>query len=166
VPGVALRTSFIVGFPGETKADFERLLAFVRAAEFDNVGVFTFSDEEGTASFDLAGRVPQRTKESRKRRLMELQRRLSARRNRRRVGESVEVLVEGAHPESELILKGRLASQAPEIDGAVVLTDTADRPLAAGEFVRCEITEGHAYDLVARVVGPARSTVAALRNPC
>jgi len=152
VPGLALRTSFIVGFPGETAADFEALLGFVKAGEFDNVGVFTFSDEEGTTSFDLPDRVPQRTKESRKRRLMELQKGIATRRNRRRVGERVEVLVEGAHPDSELILRGRLASQAPEIDGAVMIADTADRRLATGDFVRCEITEAHAYDLVARVL--------------
>ncbi len=152
VPGVAVRTSFIVGFPGETAADFEKLLGFVKAGEFDNVGVFTFSDEEGTSSFDLAGRVPQRTKESRKRRLMELQKRISTRRNRARVGERVEVLVEGPHPESDLLLTGRLSTQAPEIDGAVMIADTSERPLLPGAFALCEITEAHAYDLVARVV--------------
>jgi ribosomal protein S12 methylthiotransferase len=152
VPGVALRSSFIVGFPGETAADFEELLGFVRAAEFDNVGVFTYSDEEGTASFEARARVPQRTKESRRRRLMELQRSLASRRNRRRIGERAEVLVEGPHPESDLILTGRLASQAPDIDGAVMITDTAGRRLAAGDFVGCEITQAHPYDLVARVI--------------
>jgi ribosomal protein S12 methylthiotransferase len=152
VPGVALRTSFIVGFPGETAADFDELLGFVKDGEFDNVGVFTFSDEEGTSSFDLSGRVPQRTKESRKRRLLALQNRLSARRNRARVGSRDVVLVEGVHPDSELVLRGRLASQAPEIDGAVMITDTGDRVLSPGDFVSCEIVEAHPYDLVARVV--------------
>ena len=152
VPGVALRTSFIVGFPGEGEADFEELLAFVKAGEFDNVGVFTFSDEEGTASFELPNRVPARSKESRRRRLMSLQKQIAARRNRGRVGQRALVLVEGPHPESELILKARLATQAPEIDGAVMITDTADRPLAAGDFVTCEITKAHPYDFEARVV--------------
>jgi len=151
VPGVALRTSFIVGFPGETAADFETLSGFVEAGEFDNVGVFTFSDEEGTSSFDLDGRIPQRTKQSRRRRLMELQKRISTRRNRARIGQRVEVLVEGPHPESELIVRGRLATQAPEIDGAVLITDSGESALLPGAFVACEITEAHAYDLVARV---------------
>lgn len=150
VPGVALRTSFIVGFPGETEQDFEKLLAFVRAAEFENVGVFTYSDEEGTASHGLSGRVPAQTKQSRRRRLMTLQKRISARRNRARVGQRLEVLVEGSHPDSDWLLKGRLPSQAPEIDGGVIVNDGTARP---GEFVTCEITEAHAYDLVGRIVG-------------
>jgi ribosomal protein S12 methylthiotransferase len=152
IPGVAFRTSFIVGFPGETAEEFEELLDFVRAAEFDNVGVFTYSDEEGTASVGLDGRVPARTKESRRRRLLSLQKRISTRLNRRRVGERVEVLVEGAHPDSDLLLRGRLASQAPDIDGSVILNDGWAEP---GSFVACEITEAHPYDLVARVIGPA-----------
>ena len=149
VPGVAFRTSFIVGFPGEAEEDFQELLAFTEAAEFDNVGVFTFSDEEGTASFDLPGRIAPAVKEGRRRRLLARQKRISERRNRRLVGRRVEVLVEGAHPESDLLLRGRLASQAPEIDGAVIINDgTAE----AGSFVTCEVTEAHAYDVVARVV--------------
>jgi ribosomal protein S12 methylthiotransferase len=148
VPGVAFRTSFIVGFPGETEADFQELLAFVEAAEFDNVGVFTFSDEEGTASFELPGRIAPAVKEARRRRLMALQKRISLRRNRRLVGRRVEVLVEGVHPDSEWLLRGRLATQAPEIDGSVIINDGTADP---GSFVTCEVTEAHAYDLVARV---------------
>jgi ribosomal protein S12 methylthiotransferase len=149
VPGLTLRTSFIVGFPGETERDFAELMAFVEAGQFDNVGVFTFSDEEGTTSYELDGRVPQRTKESRKRKLMSLQKKISTRRNRKRVGERIEVLVEGAHPETELILQGRTAGQAPEIDGTVMINDGMAYP---GSFVTCEITETHAYDLVARII--------------
>ena len=149
VPGVAFRTSFIVGFPGETEEDFQELLAFTEAAEFDNVGVFTFSDEEGTASFGLPGRIAPPVKEARRRRLLALQKRISARRNRRLVGQRVEVLVEGAHPESDLLLRGRLATQAPEIDGAVIINDGT---AASGSFVTCEVTEAHPYDVVARVV--------------
>lgn len=151
VPGVAFRTSFIVGFPGETEADFEELLGFVRDAEFDNVGVFTFSDEEGTSSYDLPDRVDAKTKERRRRRLMALQKRISHARNQRRVGEQVEVLVEGVHPESDLLLSGRLPSQAPEIDGTVIVSDGSAAP---GDFVRAEITEAHPYDLVARILPP------------
>jgi ribosomal protein S12 methylthiotransferase len=151
VPGVAFRTSFIVGFPGETDSDFRELLAFTEAAEFDNVGVFTFSDEEGTASFDLPGRIAPPVKEVRRRRLLALQKRISARRNARRVGQRVEVLVEGTHPDSDLLLRGRTATQAPEIDGAVIINDGTADP---GSFVTCEVTEAHPYDLVARIVAP------------
>ncbi len=100
VPGVAIRTSFIVGFPGETETDFETLLRFVEAARFDNVGVFTYSDEENTTSYDLPDRVPTRVKQARRRKLMSLQKRISARRNRARVGERLTVLVEGTHPDT------------------------------------------------------------------
>ena len=151
VPGVAIRTSFIVGFPGETDADFEELLAFVKAAEFDNVGVFTYSDEEGTTSFELADRVPARVKQSRRRRLMSAQKRISLRRNRRLVGAAVEVLVEGTHPDSDLLLRGRLAGQAPEVDGMVILNDGEAEP---GSFVTCRVSEAHPYDLVAAIEEP------------
>jgi ribosomal protein S12 methylthiotransferase len=141
-----------VGFPGETEQDFEELVAFVRAAEFDNVGVFTYSDEEGTLSHGLSGRVPAQTKQRRRRRLMTLQGTIAARRNSARVGQRLEVLVEGPHPDSDWLLKGRLAGQAPEVDGGVIVNDGTARP---GEFVTCEITEAHAYDLVGRIVaGP------------
>jgi ribosomal protein S12 methylthiotransferase len=149
VPGVAFRTSFIVGFPGETAAEFDELLGFVQSAQFDNVGVFTYSDEDGTAAFDLSGRVAPRVKERRRKRLLAAQQGISARRNRGRVGERVEVLVEGTHPESDLLLRGRLSTQAPDIDGSVIVNDGAALP---GSFVTCEITEAHPYDLVARVV--------------
>jgi ribosomal protein S12 methylthiotransferase len=152
VPGVAVRSSFIVGFPGETDADFEELLDFVAAAQFDNVGVFTFSDEEGTTSFDLDGRVAPAVKERRRRRLMAAQKKIATRRNRRRIGERFEVLVEGTHPESDLLLRGRSASQAPEIDGMIVIADGVAEP---GTFVTCEVTEAHPYDLVVRIVDPA-----------
>jgi ribosomal protein S12 methylthiotransferase len=148
VPGVSLRTSFIVGFPGETEADFEELLGFVKDAEFENVGTFTYSDEEGTSSFDLADRVSPRVKESRRRRLMAAQQRIAARRNRGRIGESVEVLVEGTHPETDLLLAGRTAGQAPEIDGSVILNDGWAE---TGSFVTATITDAKGYDLVARI---------------
>ncbi len=148
VPGVAIRTSFIVGFPGETEADFEELLDFVRAARFDNVGVFTYSDEEGTASFDLDSRVPDRIKESRKKKLMSEQKKIATKLNRKRVGERVEVLVEGVHADSELLLQGRLMTQAPDIDGHVIINDGSAEP---GTIVTCEVTEAHPYDLVARI---------------
>jgi len=149
VPGVAFRTSFIVGFPGETDAEFDELLGFVREAAFDHVGVFTFSDEEGTTSFDLPGRVAPGVKERRRRKLLAEQKRISTRRNRGRVGERLPVLVEGFHEDSDLLLRGRLATQAPDIDGCVIINDGT---APAGTFVTCEVTEAHPYDLVARIV--------------
>ncbi|HEY3121341.1 MAG TPA: 30S ribosomal protein S12 methylthiotransferase RimO [Vicinamibacteria bacterium] len=149
VPGVAIRSSFIVGFPGETEADFQELTSFVEAAQLDHVGVFTYSDEEGTSSFDLPERLPAAVKEARRRRVLSKQKRISLARNRRRIGEQVEVLVEGTHPDSDLLLRGRLATQGPEIDGSVIINDGAAPP---GAFVRAEVTGAHPYDLVARIV--------------
>lgn len=152
VPGVAFRTTFIVGFPGETEADFRELADFVQKAEFDHLGVFTYSDEDGTAAFDLDGRVPARVKKARQSELMRIQKRISLKRNKARVGQRVEVLVEGPHPDTDLLLVGRLASQAPEIDGSVLISDPGENPPGRGEFVMCEITKAHAYDLEVRVV--------------
>jgi len=149
VPGVAIRTTFIVGFPGETEADFEELLAFVESGQFESLGVFTYSDEEGTGSFELPDRVTAKVKERRRQRLMSLQKRISTRRNRARVGERLEVLVEGTHDDTDLLLRGRAATQAPEIDGQVLINDGTAAP---GSFVTCEVTEAHPYDLVARIV--------------
>ena len=117
IPGVALRTSFIVGFPGETDAAFERLLDFVRQEQFDRVGVFTYSREENTAAFDLAGQVPERVKRARRASLMEAQAEISLRKNRELVGREIEVLVEGPMPGRATRLRGRTSGQAPEIDG-------------------------------------------------
>jgi ribosomal protein S12 methylthiotransferase len=152
VPGVAFRTTFIVGFPGETEQDFKELTTFVEQAEFDHLGVFTYSDEEGTAAFDLEGRVPARVKKARQSELMKIQKKIALRRNKARVGSRMEVLVEGPHPDTDLLLVGRLASQAPEIDGSILLSDPGENPPGRGDFVTCEITKAHPYDLEARVV--------------
>jgi ribosomal protein S12 methylthiotransferase len=152
VPGVAFRTTFIVGFPGETDADFKALTAFVERAEFDHLGVFAYSDEDGTAAFDLEGRVPAKVKKARQSELMRIQKRISLRRNRRLVGGRMEVLVEGPHPDTDLLLVGRLATQAPEIDGSVLISDPGETPPGRGEFVTCEVTKAHSYDLEVRVV--------------
>jgi ribosomal protein S12 methylthiotransferase len=147
VPGVAIRTSFIVGFPGETETEFEELQEFVRDARFENVGVFTYSHEEGTSAHGLGDPVPAEVKEARREGLMALQGEISAELNRERVGQRIEVLVEGTHPDTDLLLCGRSAGQAPEIDGQVIINDgTAE----AGEFVTVEVTEAHPYDLVGR----------------
>ena len=153
VPGIAVRTTFIAGFPGETEKDFEELSSFVKSVEFDRVGVFTYSDEEGTPAFDLTEKVPQRTAARRRNSLMKAQARISQRKNRARVGEVVQVLFEGESKESELLWQGRMETQAPDIDGCVLINDVPDGVLpAVGELVSVEITEGHEYDLIGRII--------------
>jgi ribosomal protein S12 methylthiotransferase len=150
IPGVALRTTFIVGFPGETAEDFWELCEFVRQVGFDHVGVFIYSDEEGTAAHQLGDDVPTRVKRQRRGQLMALQKRLVARANRGRVGETVQVMVDGPSPDHALVLKGRLQSQAPEIDPVVYLTEADPTTLRPGDLVRATIVGARGYDLVAR----------------
>ena len=157
IPGVALRTSMIVGFPGESDADFQELCQFVEAASFDRLGVFAYSDEEDTASYELDGKVDGRTIQNRRRRLLATQRNISRRKNRRLVGRTFALLLEGVSQESELLWEGRLASQAPEIDGKVLINDIAGRPPTAGSFVQVEITRALDYDLLGRVLPPEPS---------
>jgi ribosomal protein S12 methylthiotransferase len=153
VPGITLRTTFIVGFPGETDEDFEELMGFVRDVEFDRVGVFTYSDEEGTHGFDLTEKVTARVMKSRRAKLMREQAKISRRRNGELIGKRFRALFEGANAESELLLQARLESQAPEVDGQLLLNDAPDDFAAvAGDFVQVEITAAHEHDLVARVI--------------
>ena len=157
VPGLAVRTTFITGFPGETEEDFEELVAFVRNAEFDRVGVFTYSDEEGTPAYDLPDKVDAKTAARRRTRLMKEQARISKRKNRARVGETVRVMFEGASPETDLLWQGRMETQAPEIDGCVLINDSPEGfAPARGDFVNVEITEAQDYDLVGRIVSSER----------
>src|SRR5438552_2480618 len=134
IPGVAIRTSMIVGFPGETAEDFETLCQFAEAAQFDRLGVFSYSDEDTSKSFDLDGKVDARTIYNRKRKLMALQRGISKRRNRALVGREFQVLVEGPSADSELVWEARLSTQAPDIDGVCYISDPGEHPLRAGEF--------------------------------
>lgn len=153
IPGVALRTSFIVGFPGETEADFEELCAFVREAGFDWMGVFAYSDEAINQSVHLDGKVPQAVIEQRKKKLMQIQRAISRRRRQAMIGRTLPVLVEGPSSETELLWEGRLEGQAPEIDGKVLINDcAAGAELRAGVLARAEITGAQDYDLLARLV--------------
>jgi len=152
VPGIGVRTTFITGFPGETESDFEELLGFVKDVEFDRVGVFTYSDEEGTPAFDLRDKVSSRTASRRRTALMKEQRHISRRKNKTRVGEVVRVLFEGESKESELLWQGRMETQAPDIDGCVLINDVPDGVLpSVGDFVNVEITEAHEYDLIGRI---------------
>jgi ribosomal protein S12 methylthiotransferase len=152
VPGIAVRTTFISGFPGETEADFEELMSFIKNVEFDRVGVFTYSDEEGTPAFHLPDKVAQRTATRRRNALMKEQAKISRRKNRARVGDVVRVLFEGESKESELLWQGRMETQAPDIDGCVLINDVSDGVLpSTGDFVNVEITEAHEYDLIGRI---------------
>jgi ribosomal protein S12 methylthiotransferase len=154
VPGVTLRTTFIVGFPGETEGDVEALLAFVRDTQFDHVGVFTYSHEEGTRAFDLTDDVPAKEKTARRDAVMRLQRSIVASRLKARVGDSVRVMVDGPSPESELVMTGRLEGQAPDIDTIVYFDECDPSTLAPGTIVRAAITGARGYDLVARPAAP------------
>jgi ribosomal protein S12 methylthiotransferase len=156
VPGIALRTSFIVGFPGESSSDFQVLEDFIGQARFDWLGVFSYSDEEGSGAFSLGAKVPRRTIEARRRRLMKLQQSISKRAKQQWVGRELVVLAEGESEETPLLWEGRTQFHAPEIDGKVYINDCGDlETLEAGRFYEAEITEAHEYDVVARVVsGP------------
>lgn len=149
MPGCALRSTLIAGFPGETDEEFETLLAFVREVRFDHLGVFAYSHEDSTRAYEEADDVPPEVKRERRERLLEAQRAIAFERNASRIGEIVEVLVEGAHPETEHLLVGRLATQAPDVDGQVLVNDGVAEP---GTFVRLEITDAAGYDLVGRVL--------------
>jgi ribosomal protein S12 methylthiotransferase len=150
LPDVSLRTTFIVGFPGETAAEFEELRTFIQRIGFDHVGVFTYSHEEGTTAHDLADDVPAATKRKRRNALMAAQKRIVARDQKRRVGAQVDVMVDGPSPEHELVWRGRLAGQAPEIDPVVYFTDANPETLRPGVVLRAEIVGAREYDLVVR----------------
>ena len=156
VPGIALRTSFIVGFPGESPSDFGLLEKFIGEAKFDWLGVFNYSDEEGSRAFGLDAKVPKRTIDARRRRLMKLQQGISRSAKKEWVGREVLLLAEGPSEETELLWEGRTQFHAPEIDGKVYINDFGELgTLEAGRFYRARITKAHDYDLVARVVSSA-----------
>ena len=152
IPDVTLRTSFIVGFPEETEKEFEELCDFVREAQLDWMGAFGYSDQEGAGAYRLAKKLSPREIERRRKHLMQIQKGISKKRKKTLVGREFDLLLEGPSEESELLLEGRTAMHAPEIDGKVFVNDfPEDREPKAGEFYHCEITESHDYDLVARI---------------
>ena len=153
IPDVTLRTSFIVGFPGETENEFEELCDFVRVAELDWMGVFGYSDEEGAGAFSLDHKLSAREIEGRRKHLMQIQRRISKKKKKALVGQEFDLLMQGESEESELLLEGRTVMHAPEIDGKVFINDVPEGLIAQpGQFYRCQITEAHDYDLVAKIV--------------
>jgi ribosomal protein S12 methylthiotransferase len=153
IPAVTLRTSFIVGFPGETEKEFEELCDFVREAQFDWMGAFGYSDQDGATAFALEDKLSAREIERRRKHLMQIQQRISRKKKKALVGGEFDLLLEGPSEESDLLLEGRTAMHAPEIDGKVLINDAPeDFDPQPGEFYRCQITEAHDYDLVARII--------------
>ncbi len=151
-PGIVIRTSIIVGFPGETEEDFETLLNGVKEARINHLGIFRYSDEEGTPAFKLKEKVPQGTIEERFDRLHEAQREIAEELNEEFLGKTIDVLVEGFHEETDLLLKGRHEGQAPDIDGCVMINNTNDIPFSVGDIIKVKINEIHEYDLIGEVI--------------
>jgi ribosomal protein S12 methylthiotransferase len=152
ITGVTFRTTMIVGHPGETEEDFAELKDFCREMEFDRLGVFAYSDEEDTAAFELLDKIPARTAERRRRILMNQQAKISQRKNKTLVGKDLTILVEGPSKESDLLLQGRLESQAPEIDGVCLINDSDVREIQSGEFRTIRITRALEHDLIGTIV--------------
>jgi ribosomal protein S12 methylthiotransferase len=153
IPEVTLRTSFIVGFPGETEKEFEELCAFVREVQFDWMGAFAYSDQEGASAYGLDKKLSPREIERRRKHLMGIQRQISKKKKKALVGQEFDLLLEGTSDESDLLLEGRTSMHAPEIDGKVFVNEfPEDIEAHPGQFYRCQITEAHDYDLVAKIV--------------
>jgi ribosomal protein S12 methylthiotransferase len=153
IPGVTLRSSFIVGFPGETEKEFDELCDFVKEAQFDWMGAFSYSDQEGAAAHSQEKKVPAKEIERRRKRLMQIQRQISKKLKKALVGKEFDLVLEGTSDETDLLLEGRTPMHAPEIDGKVFVSDFPEDTIPEpGRFYRCEITEAHDYDLVARIL--------------
>jgi ribosomal protein S12 methylthiotransferase len=153
IPDLTLRTSFIVGFPGETEKEFEELCDFVREAQFDWMGAFSYSDQDGARAYDLDKKHSPREIERRRKHLMSIQRQISKKKKKALVGREFDLLLEGESEETELLLEGRTPMHAPEIDGKVFVNEfPEDLDPKPGQFYRCQITEAHDYDLVAKII--------------
>ena len=153
IPDLTLRTSFIVGFPGETEKEFEELCDFVREAQFDWIGAFSYSDQQGAGAYELENKLSPREIERRRKHLMSIQKQISKKKKKKLVGREFDLLLEGESEESDLLFEGRTAMHAPEIDGKVFVTDfPEDSAPEPGRFYRCQITEAHDYDLVAKII--------------
>ncbi len=150
IPGLSFRTAFIVGFPGETKAAYNELKRYLADMEFDRVGVFLYSDEEGTPAAELDRKIDRKLMEERRAELLAIQEAISLKKSRQKIGSTLEVLVEGASDETDLLIESRHEGQAPEIDGVVYLNEGTANP---GDFVKAHITDASAYDLVGHIVG-------------
>ena len=158
IPGVAIRTSMIAGFPGETEQDFETLCQFAEAAQFDRLGVFSYSDEDTSKSFELDQKVDAKTIYNRKRHLMSIQKKISRKRNKALIGREFRVLIEGPSADSDLVWQARMSTQAPEIDGVCYISDPGESPLNSGDMRTMRVTESHDYDLTGELVDVPRKT--------
>ncbi len=165
IPGVTIRTSFIAGFPGETEADFQELCAFVEAAKFDRMGVFSYSDEDTSQSYRLDGKVDPRTIYNRKRKLLSIQKKISRLKNRKLIGREFPVLVEGPSQETDLLWECRGGGQAPEIDGVCYINDFGENAPTPGQIRMYRVTEAHDYDLVGCLTDEAKPAAPVIRNP-
>ncbi len=170
IPGVSIRTSFIVGFPGETEKDFRELCSFVRAAEFDWMGVFSYSDEDKAASYSHEKKVDPETIARRRDTLMSIQKKISARKLRGRIGQRLPAMIEGPSKDTELVWEARLEGMAPDIDGKVYITEfegvsDASALPAPGTLATIEVTEANDYDLIARAVEFAAPPAAEIPSP-
>jgi ribosomal protein S12 methylthiotransferase len=153
IPDLTLRTSFIVGFPGETETEFEELCDFVREAQFDWMGAFSYSDQEGAGAYALDKKLSPREIERRRKHLMGIQRQISKKKKKALIGREFDLVLEGTSEETDLLLEGRTSMHAPEIDGKVFVNDFPEEITPQpGQFYRCEITEAHDYDLVAKII--------------
>jgi ribosomal protein S12 methylthiotransferase len=153
IPDLTLRTSFIVGFPGETEKEFEELCDFVREAQLDWMGAFAYSDQDGAGAYALDKKLSPREIERRRKHLMSIQRQISKKKKKALVGRECDLLLEGESEETELLLEGRTPMHAPEIDGKVFVNDFPEEMSPQpGQFYRCQITEAHDYDLVAKIL--------------
>lgn len=152
IPDVVLRTSLIVGFPGETEAQFNELMEFVKDVEFDRLGVFTYSNEEGTEAYSMPDQIREKEKKRRRDKLMKGQQKISLDKNQKLIGSKQTVLIDGPSPEAPYLLEGRTYGHAPEVDGVVYITDTAGDMPSPGKMTLVEITDAHPYDLIGRLV--------------
>lgn len=149
IPDIALRTSFIVGFPGETSEDFENLVEFVQTVKFDKMGVFTYSPEEGTGAFEMHGQIPEELKEERRDRLMQIQQAISLEANKSKIGKIIKVLIEGKAEKEQELFVGRTEADAPEVDGIIYV---GGRELSPGDIVPVKVTHAYEYDLIGEVI--------------
>jgi ribosomal protein S12 methylthiotransferase len=153
IPDLTLRTSFIVGFPGETESEFEELCDFVREAQFDWMGAFSYSDQEGASAYGLEKKLSTHEIERRRKHLMSIQRQISKKKKKMLLGREFDLVLEGESEESDLLLEGRTPMHAPEIDGKVFVNDfPEDVTPQPGQFYRCEITAAHDYDMIAKIL--------------
>lgn len=151
IPNVVIRTSLIVGFPGETEEQFDELAEFIKEHPLDNIGIFKFSREPGSHAYDLPNQIPEEIKEQRYHKLMQLQRKVVKKRNAKLVGKKLSVVIEGYHPDSELLLRGRTTGQCPDIDGMVIINQGSEKVTGFGQRYTVKITAVADYDLIGKV---------------